>query len=88
MLLSQVVFGPPVAYATGLGSTAATTADFNGDGNVDLATANYTDGSVSVLLNNGKGTFAAKVDYTVPTRPRSITAADRSRHGRHAHGPD
>src|SRR5207245_9211271 len=33
------------------------TGDFNGDGNPDLAVANY--GGVSVLLGNGEGTFRA-----------------------------
>ena len=31
--------------------------DFNGDGKADLAVANYSDNSVSVLLGNGDGTF-------------------------------
>jgi hypothetical protein len=34
-------------------------ADFNGDGRADLATANVTGDSVSVLLGNANGTFAA-----------------------------
>jgi hypothetical protein len=48
--------------------------DFSGDGKADLAVANES-GTVSVLLNNGNGTFAAKVDYTTGGQP-SVTAAD------------
>lgn len=40
-------------------------ADLNGDGNLDLTTANATSDSVSVLLNNGDGTFASHSVYSV-----------------------
>jgi len=33
-------------------------ADFNKDGHVDLACSNRTDGTLSILLGNGDGTFA------------------------------
>ena len=33
--------------------------DFNGDGYSDLAVANYSDGTVSILLNHKNGTFTA-----------------------------
>jgi hypothetical protein len=33
------------------------TGDFNGDGIPDLAVANYSDGTVTILLGNGDGTF-------------------------------
>ena len=39
------------------------TADFNNDGKADLAVANFYDGSVSVLLGNGNGTFQPQVTY-------------------------
>ena len=50
-------------------------ADFNGDGSPDLATAN-TVGSVSVLLGNGNGGFAAPNDFATGSGPRSVTSAD------------
>jgi hypothetical protein len=57
---------------------SATTADFNGDGLPDLAVANYGDGTVSILLGNGDGTFTAAPNgpITVPFDPESIVAAD------------
>jgi hypothetical protein len=37
-------------YAVGLGPFQRAAADFNGDGKLDLAVANLTDGTVSILL--------------------------------------
>ncbi|PQJ97664.1 beta strand repeat-containing protein [Chromatium okenii] len=54
-------------------------ADVNGDGKLDLITANYSSNNVSVLLNtstSGTVSFAAKVDVTVGTGPKSVTSAD------------
>jgi hypothetical protein len=34
------------------------TADFNGDGYLDLATANWTSNTITVMLNNGSGSFS------------------------------
>lgn len=56
-------FDAPVTYATGANPTVGATADLNNDGNEDMVSANYIDTSVSVFLNNGDGSFAAKVDY-------------------------
>ncbi|HEV3080235.1 MAG TPA: FG-GAP-like repeat-containing protein, partial [Gemmataceae bacterium] len=45
--------GPSTSYATG---------DLNGDGKIDLVTANR-DGTVSLLLGNGDGTFQQPLTY-------------------------
>ena len=39
-------------------------ADLSGDGKIDIVTANG-DGTVSVLLGNGNGSFAPRVDYEI-----------------------
>ncbi|MEC4813836.1 MAG: Calx-beta domain-containing protein [Scytonema sp. PMC 1069.18] len=39
--------------------------DFNGDGQLDLATANKNSNNVSILLGNGDGTFAEPVNLSV-----------------------
>jgi hypothetical protein len=50
----------------------------NGDGSIDIATANVGTSDVSILLNNGSGTFSPGT--TVPLSPDSfpfdITTAD------------
>ena len=42
------------------GYTTVAMGDFNGDGILDLVTANGSDNTVTVLLGNGDGTFAVK----------------------------
>jgi hypothetical protein len=41
-------------------------ADFNKDGHPDLVVANQTDGTISLLLGNGDGTFQAQTTITIP----------------------
>ena len=41
----------------GLEPGSTWTADFNKDGHTDIACSNRTDGTLSVLLGNGNGTF-------------------------------
>ncbi len=50
--------------------------DFNGDGILDLVTANYLDNTVSVLLGKGDGTFAPQVTYAVGSIPRNVAVGD------------
>ena len=50
--------------------------DFNGDGKLDLATANYASNNISVLLANGSGNFRAAVNYGAGSGPDPIAVAD------------
>jgi hypothetical protein len=56
--------------------------DFNGDGKLDLATANPTLGTVSVLLGNGDGTFQAPIT-TAPIAGGAISLAAGDFNGDH-----
>ena len=53
-------------------------ADLDGDGDLDLATANFGSNTASVLLNNGSGSFtpATGSPFAVGTNPVSIESAD------------
>ncbi len=69
--------------ATG-GTYATSTAigDFNNDGYSDIVVTNSANNIVSVLLGDGKGTFAGAVNYTVGTNPRTATVGDFNADGK------
>jgi hypothetical protein len=73
-------FQAPVNYAVGTDPQYIIAGDFNGDGKLDLAVANYGNsagqGSVSILLGNGDGTFQSHVDYAVGYVTGGMTAGD------------
>lgn len=74
---AAVTFGPPTSYAAGLGTQDVAIGDFNRDGKPDIATANQTDNSVSILLGNGDGTFQAQTRIAVATgAPKRVAVAD------------
>jgi hypothetical protein len=50
--------------------------DFNGDGFIDLVTANSGSASVSILLNNGSGIFTQTSTPAVGNLPHSIAVGD------------
>ena len=52
------------------------TGDLDGDGLRDLMVANYTAGTVSVMPNQGGGTFGTRVDYTTGVTPVSVEGGD------------
>jgi Ca2+-binding RTX toxin-like protein len=52
----SVSFANQVVYPVGESPSDVEVADFNGDGKLDIVTANYG-GTVSLLLGNGDGTF-------------------------------
>ena len=63
-------------YPVGTAPVAIAVADFNGDGKPDLAVANSGSNNVSVLLNNGDGTFQAAVNYSAGAAPVAVLAGD------------
>ncbi|KUM25877.1 hypothetical protein AU467_23755 [Mesorhizobium loti] len=59
--------GAPATYRSSVanifGSGRAYLADVNGDSKPDIVTANYSDGTISVLLNDGTGGFQPAAAY-------------------------
>jgi hypothetical protein len=55
--------------------------DFNNDGNVDLAVADYGDNKIYILLGNGNGTFQTATSITAAGEPDKIVAADFNNDG-------
>ncbi len=56
--------------------------DFNGDGRLDLATADALTNEVSVLLGNGDGTFQEQGEFAVGDQPSALVAGDFNGDGR------
>jgi uncharacterized repeat protein (TIGR01451 family) len=75
-------FSAGSTYATGAGPAAIVAGDFNQDGKADLATANSTANTVSVLLNNGNGAFGVHTDFPVGTKPVAIVVGDFNNDGK------
>jgi len=68
--------GSPITISGG--PDAVLVADFNGDGKLDLAVANGNNGTVTILLGNGDGTFtqAAGSPITVGNTPDALAIGD------------
>ncbi len=54
----------------------------NGDGKPDLAAANFSSATVSVLLGDGTGSFGTKTDYATGTNPMSVAIGDMNGDGK------
>jgi FG-GAP-like repeat/FG-GAP repeat len=61
---------------------ALVAADFNRDGNLDLATANRDSTNVSVLLGIGDNGFFPEMHFSLPEAPVAIATADVNSDGR------
>jgi hypothetical protein len=66
-------------FIAGAEPSSVTVGEFNSDGVPDLAVANrggWGDGSISVLLGNGDGSFQSPRNFAAAARPWSVSAGD------------
>lgn len=69
-------------YAVGVQPVYVTLADLNGDGRLDIVTADYQGDTVSVLINRGNGTFKRGTTYAVGRGPDCVEVADMNGDGK------
>jgi hypothetical protein len=75
-------FQTQTAFPLGVPGGHIVVADFNGDGKLDLAITECggatcgSNGSISILLGNGDGTFQPRTDYAAKHRPTGIAVGD------------
>jgi hypothetical protein len=79
-------FQPPVNYPVGLNPVRVAVGSLRGNGLLDIVVANrgvqYNPGTVSILLNNGDGTFRDGGTLTTDWNPSSVALADLRNDGK------
>jgi hypothetical protein len=73
---AQICFNIDSNFVQGGDPHQVISADFNNDGNIDLATANYSANSISILLGTGTGSFGSSINISVSGYPISIAGSD------------
>jgi hypothetical protein len=76
------VFASPLAYPTASEPLAIALGDLNGDGKLDIASADSDADAVTVLLGEGDGTFVAAADLAIGDQPACVALGDLDGDGR------
>ncbi|MBT7827915.1 MAG: T9SS type A sorting domain-containing protein [Bacteroidetes bacterium] len=80
VLFSQnLTFDSPQIFDAGYNSNMLISADFNNDGLIDIATANYGGDNISILLGVTRDSFASEVLYSAGNGTFDIATADFNR---------
>ncbi len=74
--LGAGAFAPPVERPAGRGTHGLALGDLDGNGTLDVATANWRSNDAAVLLGNGDGSLQPAVFYALAERPLAVTIAD------------
>ena len=64
------------SFGTGLSPASVALGDVNGDGKLDIVTADSAVAGLSVLIARGDGTFHPAVSYAAGSGPRSVALGD------------
>jgi hypothetical protein len=79
-------FKPAMTYPVGTIPNAVTAGDFNGDGETDLAVANFGsatgNGGISIMFGTGDGTFQSANNFAAGKKPHALAASDLNRDGK------
>jgi hypothetical protein len=75
---AQTTFSP----GTGVGIVNLANGDVNGDGNMDIVTANYQTDSASILLGNGNGAFLTPTSVPLGDGTKMVALADMNNDGK------
>lgn len=77
--IGNISFAAKTDYSTGFAPLSVAAGDLDGDGKLDIVTANKGSATLSVFQNtsnNGIVSFASKLDYITGAEPNSIAIAD------------
>ncbi len=69
-------FRARITYAAGTDPSGVAVADFNGDGQLDAVSNDYTSRTLSVYIGNGDGTFKARVTYAIGVNSQIVLVDD------------
>jgi hypothetical protein len=73
---AAISFAAATSFTTGSAPVAIVSADFNNDGNADLAVADRITDKVNIFFGNGAGAFTAGPTLTLTAPPSSMVAGD------------
>ena len=79
---SNAVLSPAVNTGVATGPRQAVVGDLNGDGNQDLATADFGGNGVSIALGNGNGGFTYTSSRIVGASPNNLAVGDLNGDGK------
>src|SRR6266851_4111749 len=77
-----VSFLPRTNFPVGNRPDSVAVGDFNGDGRLDLAVANFSSNTVVILLGTGTGAFSAPASFPGGSGPMFVAVGDFNGDGR------